>query len=187
MSGTHRQPRQPQNSAARSRTFESLNESKRRITVICYLVNHDGTKKCASLLLSSVAAIQVVRGSLLQSRGSDAPTSLANLRGDTVATQTTAAEATTLASYSETDEYGAPAVGVAPGRTATSTPTNAAATPSADSPSWAQGCMIRFFGTNDPILGGGATKYAYPVDPVSPSDVTGQSWFCGVGAIFVTS
>lgn len=99
---------------------------------------------------------------------SDAPTSLADLHGDTAATQTTATGATTLASYSETDEYGAPQSASPLAGTATSVPTNAAATPSADSPSWAQGCITRFSGTNDTILGGGATKYAYPVAPVSP-------------------
>jgi hypothetical protein len=48
--------------------------------------------------------------------GTTAEWSLANLHGDTVATQTTATGNTTLASYSETDEYGAPVVGTTPGR-----------------------------------------------------------------------
>ncbi len=41
---------------------------------------------------------------------------LTNLHGDSVANQTNTAGATTLTSYSETDEYGATIAGTIPGR-----------------------------------------------------------------------
>lgn len=105
---------------------------------------------------------------------------LANLHGDVVATQSHQALPGAIDAYVETDEYG-----------------NALdSTGSVGRYQWLgvhqrsaetmAGLVLMgarlynpatgSFLSIDPIVGGGATRYAYPVDPINMLDLTGQSW-----------
>ena len=104
---------------------------------------------------------------------------LPNLHGDTVATQPNTTGATTLATYSETDEYGAPLTNTTTGRYGyLGTHQRSADTLGGLT---LMGARLYNPGTgnflsNDPIQGGGANRYSYPGDPVNESDMTGKSW-----------
>ena len=109
--------------------------------------------------------------------GTTAEWSLANLHGDTVATQTTATGNTTLASYSETDEYGAPVVGTTPGRYGyLGTHQRSSDGPGGLTLMGARlyNPLTGLFSSFDSVIGGNATRSGYPEDPVNMTDLTGR-------------
>jgi len=104
---------------------------------------------------------------------------IANLHGDTVATQIQTTGALTISSFGEQDEYGKAIPGQQSGRYgylgahARSTDTLGGLI--------LMGARIYnpatgLFATADPVLGGGATRYAYPTDPINQMDLTGGIW-----------
>jgi RHS repeat-associated protein len=104
---------------------------------------------------------------------------LTNLHGDIVATQPNTTGATTLSSYTETDEYGNTLTGT-PGRYGylgahqRSTDTVGGLTLMGArlyNPS------VGLFASPDPVVGGNLTPYVYPADPINQFDLNGRE--CG--------
>jgi RHS repeat-associated protein len=118
-------------------------------------------------------------GMAMSITGSVATVQLANLHGDIVATQANTTGTTTIATYNETDEYGNTTTGAPTSRYGylgthqRSTETLAGMSLMGAriyNPATAQ------FTSADPVLGGGATRYAYPTDPINMIDASGDYW-----------
>lgn len=106
---------------------------------------------------------------------------ITNLHGDVVATQKHQSNTLTIDTYAETDEFGNSIQG---------NPRRYGWLGAEQRSTDAVGGMVLMgarvynpasgqFLQNDPVLNGGATRYAYPYDPVNMRDLTGESWFCG--------
>lgn len=104
---------------------------------------------------------------------------LANLHGDVVATQTQHSGPLTIDSYAETDEYGNP---IDPpigrygylGKHQRSTDTVGGMTLMG---ARAYNPTTGLFLSVDPILNGGANRFAYPTDSVNMVDLSGEAWW----------
>ncbi len=102
---------------------------------------------------------------------------LTNLHGDSVATQTNTTGATTLTSYSETDEYGAPMTGTVQGRygyLGTHQRSGDALGGLTLMGARLYNPRVGLFGSNDPILGGNRTTRGYAEDPINFIDIDGR-------------
>ena len=121
-----------------------------------------------------------VLGMLGSFGGSTFDWSLQNLHGDAVATQSANSGAVTLATYGETDEYGA---AIAVGGSAAKYGYLGAWERSTDTVGGfvimgarLYNPLVGGFLSADSVLNGGATRYAYPFDPVNGRDLDGTIW-----------
>lgn len=115
---------------------------------------------------------------------------LANLHGDIVATMPDTLATTGISSYAETDEYGnAPS--------ATNTARYGWLGSQGRSRDTLGGVVlmgarvynpvIGAFLQSDPVVGGGATAYTYPQDPINQFDTTGRCFWCSAVLDFLHS